>query len=80
MEAWVVAALFPNDAAVLNGIECWPRPEHRLGQQPASQRIQKRREDYENRFEELKSAWPSLAVNLTEAQRFQNEFLALVPS
>jgi hypothetical protein len=79
MEAWVLAALFPNDEAALNGIECWPRPENRLGQQPVGQRIQKRTEDYENRSEELKRAWPNLAVNLTEAQRFQNEFLALVP-
>jgi hypothetical protein len=79
MEAWVVAALFPQDTAVLKGIECWPSPENRLGQQPANQRIQKRTEDYENRFEELKNAWPSLTVNLTEAQRFQNDFLALVP-
>jgi hypothetical protein len=80
MEAWVVASLFPNDTAALNGIECWPRPENRLGQQPVHQRIQKRVEDYENRFEKLKSAWPNLAANLTEARRFQIEFLALVPS
>jgi hypothetical protein len=80
MEAWVIAALFPRDKVVLKGIECWPHPEKRLGQQPARQRIQKRHEDYENRSKELQSAWPSLALNLTEAQRFQNEFLALVPS
>jgi hypothetical protein len=78
-EAWVVAALFPNDEATLNGIECWPHPERRLGQQPASQRIQRRLEDFENRFEELKGAWPNVAASLTEAQRFQTEFLALVP-
>jgi len=79
MEAWVVAALFPHDMAAVNDLECWPHPENRLGQQPASQRIQKRSEDYENHFEELKNAWPSLAANLTEAQRFQSEFLALAP-
>jgi hypothetical protein len=79
MEAWVVAALFPYDTAALNGIECWPHPENRLGQQPLNQRIQKRSEDYENRFEDLKNAWPRLTANLTEAQRFQSEFLALTP-
>jgi hypothetical protein len=80
MEAWVVAALFPNDTAVRHGIECWDRPEIRLGQQPANRRIQKRIEDYESHFEELKSAWPNLAATLTQAGRFENEFLALVPS
>src|SRR6266545_3925071 len=34
MEAWVVAALFPHDAAVNRGIECWPNPENMLAQQP----------------------------------------------
>jgi hypothetical protein len=80
MEAWVVAALFPIDTSVLHGIECLPHPENRLGQQPASRRIQKRSEDYKNHFEELKNAWPSLAASLTEAGRFQNEFLALARS
>jgi hypothetical protein len=80
MEAWVVAALFPNDNAVRQGIECWPDPKNRLAQQPVGQRIEKRLEDYQNRFEELKGAWPRLVASLTEAQRFQNEFLALVPS
>jgi len=79
MEAWVVAALFPQDKAALNGIECWPHPVNRLAQQPASQRIQKRTEDYEKHFAELKDAWPGLAANLSEAQRFQSEFLAIVP-
>jgi hypothetical protein len=80
MEAWGVAALFPKDKAARNGIECWPHPVDRLAQQPVSQRIQKRTEDYEKRFTELKDAWPGLAANLSEAQRFQSEFLAIVPS
>ena len=79
LEAWVVAALFPNDLAVIRGIECWRNPENRLGQQPADQRVQKRIRDYQQRAEEFKNAWPRLVTNLTEAQRFQNEFLAAMP-
>jgi hypothetical protein len=45
-EAWVVAALFPNDLAMSRGIECWDDPESRLRQQPFGIRIQKRVEDY----------------------------------
>src|SRR5206468_4098251 len=41
VEAWVVAALFPNDMSVTRGIECWPNPESRLAQLPHDQRIRK---------------------------------------
>jgi len=77
MEAWVVAALFPNDSAVLKGIECLQEPQNRLGQQPIAQRIQKRQRDYEQRSEELKEAWPRLVGTLTEAKRFESSFRAL---
>jgi hypothetical protein len=40
-EAWVVAALFPEDLAVERGIECWANPDGRLSQQPVERRIRK---------------------------------------
>ncbi|MBM3887848.1 MAG: hypothetical protein FJ388_01845 [Verrucomicrobia bacterium] len=77
MEAWVVAALFPNDMAVKSGIECFPTPETRLAQQPKRLRFRKRTQDYEDRSEKLKEAWPRLVAPgaLGEALRFQCEFL-----
>lgn len=77
-EAWVVAALFPNDQFVVKGIECYPNPEARLSQQPRSVRIRKAKRDYQMKAEALKSAWPRLAAPdaLGEAHRFQTEFLA----
>jgi len=60
-EAWVVAALFPEDLAVERGIECWPKPDLRLSQQPLERRIRKRVDDYQTRAADLRDAWPRLA-------------------
>jgi hypothetical protein len=82
-EAWVVAALFPDDQAVTQGIECYANPESRLGQQPAAVRIRKKKRDYQSRSAELEQAWPRIAAPaaLGEAYRFQTEFLsAAVPT
>jgi hypothetical protein len=81
-EAWVVAALFPTDQSVAQGIECFSKPEIRLGQQPKAKRIGKRKRDYETRANELVAAWSSIAHQdaLGEAHRFQLEFLANIPS
>jgi hypothetical protein len=80
-EAWVITALFPNDRAMEQGIECYPNPEGRLGQQPRAQRIRKRKRDYEGAAKKLEEAWPTLASAgvLDEACRFQSEFLEAVP-
>jgi hypothetical protein len=80
-EAWVVAALFPSDRAVEEGVECYRNPESRLGQQNVNNRIRKRKRDYEQRSKHLELAWPNMASpeNLTEAYRFQQDFLASVP-
>jgi hypothetical protein len=75
-EAWVVAALFPQDLAVERGIECWPNPEGRLGQQPLGHRISKRRDEYESRATDFSEAWPRLAQTLDEARRFDADFRA----
>lgn len=76
----MVASLFPNDQAMKQGIECHPNAESRLGQQPKSKRIRKKKRDYENRDAELKDVWPGLVAPgaLGEALRFQEEFLQAV--
>ena len=80
-EAWIIAALFPHDQAMAQGIECYPTPERRLGQQLKAQRIRKRKRDYEDRAKEFEEAWPTLtsADGLGEAHRFQFEFLEALP-
>lgn len=77
-EAWVVVALFPNDSAVKNGIECLMRPENRLNQQPLKTRIKKRESDYRDRSAAFTEAWPRLAGSLSEAARFDAEMRARV--
>lgn len=81
-EAWVVAMLFPNDQAVQPGIECCANAEARLTQQPKAQRLRKRKRDYVDRADLFVAEWPRIASPgaLTEAERFQSEFLAAVPA
>jgi len=79
-EAWVVAALFPQDEATNQGIECYSNPQSRLAQQPVARRIRKKIRDYKNRAADLQAAWPHLVAPgvLAEARRFQEEFLQAV--
>lgn len=81
-EAWVVAMLFPNDQAVKQGIECYTNAESRLAQQPKAKRLRKKKRDYLARAEQFVAEWPRVAASgvLTEAHRFQSEFLAAVPA
>lgn len=79
-EAWVVAALFPTDLAMRQGIECNADPEARLGQQPIDVRIQKKQRDYHEKATSLQKAWPQFATQgmVREAFRFQLEFLSVL--
>ena len=81
-EAWVVAALFPKDQAMLRGIECYPNPESRLGQQPKANRVRKKKQEYQGRAKEMENAWQRLVAqgNLAEAKRFQIDLLAAAPT
>ena len=78
-DAWVVAALFPEDVAVRRGIECWADAANRLRQQPLEHRMTKRVEDYQGRSTDLREAWPRLVLTLDEARRFDAEFRAALP-
>jgi hypothetical protein len=60
------------------GWECHPSRESRLGQQPVRQRFAKRRQDYQSRQAELQSGWPTIVGRLSEARRFQDDFMAAV--
>lgn len=81
-EAWVVAMLFPGDQAMRQGIECYANPELRLAQQPKGRRLRKKKRDYLERADQFVSGWARVAAPcaLTEAYRFQSEFLVAVPT
>ncbi len=81
-EAWILAALFPDDRAMKRDIECYPDPESRLGQQPKKSRVKKTQSDYSSRAHDLTARWPAIARQgaLDEAWRFQREFVAALPS
>jgi hypothetical protein len=75
-EAWVMAAFFPTDKEMRrNGWECHPDPASRLAQQPKGRRFRKSHADYEKRAPQFRIAWPKIVAELSEAARFQNEFL-----
>lgn len=79
-EAWVMAACFPKDKQMARqGWECHPNPESRLGQQPKGKRFAKNHDDYSERNSKLQAGWPSVVARLTEARRFQNDFVAAIP-
>jgi hypothetical protein len=77
LETWVLAALFPNDSAFVQHGECLTNPAGRLGQQPIGVRITKSRLDYEQRTDRFEAEWPRVAATLSEATRFQTDFLAV---
>jgi len=76
-EAWVMAIFFPNDREMQRkGWECHPNPASRLGQQPVKHRFSKRQKDYEERQINVRDSWPNVTGKLSEALRFQVDFLS----
>ena len=81
IEAWVLAALWPDKDMILQGNwEYSPNPGRQLGALPKGKRFGKRRDDYRNRQREIGKAWPKVSARLTEAARFTREFLAAIPA
>jgi hypothetical protein len=78
-EAWVVAIFFPHDGEMIKkGWECHANPASRLGQQKKAHRFAKRQADYQARSAGIQEGWPRIVNRLTEAQRFHDEFTAVV--
>ena len=74
-ETWVIAALFPADAAYRSHKECLLDPAGRLAQQPKARRIGKTQKDYRARAGAMEAAWGDV-LHLGEASRFQTELSA----
>jgi len=84
-EAWVLAALYPQDASVVGGaLECFDFPANLLGAKPAGERLvrsgKKDRERYEARKQNMANGWPQVRQVCTEAERFSVDFLNEAPS
>lgn len=81
IETWVIAAVWPGNLIIRRGNwECHQNPEGQLGALPLRQRFRKAVGDYRDRQEQITLAWPNLSATLTEAARFETEFLAAHPS
>ena len=73
----MLAVFFPKDREMIRmGWECHPKPETRLAQQPKENRFSKTRANYQIRSKTIQGEWRRIAEELTEANRFQKEFLA----
>ncbi|MCY4331361.1 MAG: hypothetical protein OXC96_02395 [Cyanobacteria bacterium MAG CAR1_bin_15] len=76
MDAWVLTAIFPDNAIFQQqNWECHPDPAGQLKALPQGQRFSKKIRDYRERNQEISQAWPRVSGTLTEAARFQEEFL-----
>lgn len=78
IEAWVIAALFPDDRMLKSEPECYPDPESRLRQQKKTARFDKSRASYLDRQEKIERQWPVVAAEgrgLNEARRFEMDVL-----
>ena len=81
MEAWVMAAFFPQDREMrAQGWECHEKPERRLAQQPIAQRFEKSQAEYSKRNLQFRTCWPEIVKKLSEADRFQDDFTIAVQS
>lgn len=85
LETWVLVALFPaNQFAASVNVECRLNPEAQLQARPLAQRlIRSGKKDiakYRERSADVATAWEHVCGRCTEAERFTQEFLAVVPA
>ena len=76
MDAWVVVALWPDNPVVARGNwECRIDPGRQFSALPHRERLSKTRRDFEQRAMDITRGWLIVASRLTEAKRFEVEFL-----
>lgn len=81
IETWVLVGLFPeNEQAVKENIECRWGLDVQLRKYGLINGSQKLIDEYRANEEGIKNAWPQIRAKCTEAERFSQEFLALVPA
>lgn len=81
IETWVLVGLFPeNEQAVRANIECRWGLDVQLRKYGLIKGRQKLIEQYRANEESFRKAWPNVRAKCSEAERFSQEFLALVPA
>ena len=79
LEAWVIAAVWPDNPLVQrDDWECRRNPGGQLAALPTARRFRKHQDDYRRKQEEIENGWPAVAARLTEAGRFEREFLTAI--
>ena len=77
-EAWLAAAVRPNNARLMAGIECSTNMEGRLAALPKGERIKKQVKEYRNHSATIKSAWPSVRARCSRAEVFHLDITAVL--
>ncbi len=85
LETWVLVALFPqNQFAASANVECRINPEAQLQARPLAQRlIRSGKKDitkYRERSTDIATTWDQVRQGCTEAERFTQEFVAVIPA
>ena len=81
IETWVLVGLFPeNEQAVKENIECRWGLDVQLRKYGLIKGSQKLIDEYRANEEGIRNAWPEIRAKCTEAERFSQDFLALVPA
>ena len=79
IEAWVLAALCPDNNVVQRGDwECYLDPSRQLSTLPKKSRFAKNISDYRVRKDKITTAWGSVVLCLSEAARFETDFKAAI--
>ena len=77
MDAWVIAAVSPENPVVQKADwECRADPLSQLAALPKRQRFEKSQSGYLGKYDEIMAGWRGVAETLTEAARFQEDFLS----
>ena len=77
IEAWVLAAVWPEGEVIRrDDWECRPNPGGQIAALPMHRRFRKRPDDYRRKQGDMERAWPEVSARLTEAARFETEFLS----
>jgi hypothetical protein len=83
-EAWVLAALYPDDPLVQDELECRPEPERRLVGRPerlvrrrsgGGKGYKKQRRRYQEQLDRMAESWPTVQKTCPTAERFHQELV-----
>jgi hypothetical protein len=73
IEAWLVAAKFPDGHALLGDLECNLALERKLKQLPVNERIKKTEREYLAHERTVTSRWTVVRERCTQAERFSQD-------